>query len=75
MTATVRLDDTLSEKLNTLSKTLHKKKSDIIREAINLYLEKAEGGQKEKLMRAIAKTKDKDKNEYMAIDGTLGDGL
>ncbi len=42
MTATVRLDDNLEEKLNNLSHTLHKKKSDVIRDAISFYFNNIE---------------------------------
>ena len=38
MTASVRLDEKLESKLNNLANTLHKKKRDIIREAIEQYI-------------------------------------
>jgi len=46
MTATVRLDDNLEEKLNNLSNRLHKKKSDVIRDAISFYFSNIENTKK-----------------------------
>jgi predicted transcriptional regulator len=37
MTATVRLDDKLEHRLNKIAQMLHKKKSEVIREAIEQY--------------------------------------
>ncbi|MDK9694021.1 MAG: CopG family transcriptional regulator [Sulfurimonas sp.] len=75
MTATVRLDDVLENTLNKLSLTLHKKKSDIIREAISYYAINIEKTQKSRILKAIEKTKDIDKSEYISMEGTLSDGL
>lgn len=75
MTATVRLDDVLEEKLNNLSKTLHKKKSDVIRDAINYYAKDIENSKKSRILNAVEKTKEIDKNEYKDLEGTLSDGL
>ncbi|MGB5792088.1 ribbon-helix-helix protein, CopG family [Poseidonibacter sp.] len=75
MTATVRLDDVLEEKLNNLSKTLHKKKSDVIRDAINYYAKDVENSKKSRILNAVEKTKEIDKNEYKDLKGTLSDGL
>ena len=75
MTATVRLDDVLEEKLNNLSKTLHKKKSDVIRDAINYYAKDVENSKKSRILNAVEKTKEIDKNEYKDLEGTLSDGL
>ena len=46
MTATVRLDANLEEKLDNLSHTLHKKKSDVIRDAISFYYSNIENTKK-----------------------------
>ena len=64
MTATVRLDEKLEFKLNNLANTLHKKKSDIIREAIEQYVSSVEKEKKFKVQMAIEKTKDIDKKEF-----------
>ena len=75
MTATVRLDKSLEEKLDFISQTLHKKKSDIIRDAISYYAEMLENSQKNRILKAVAKTKDADKVENELFDETLNDGL
>jgi len=75
MTATVRLDDALENKLNTLVFTLHKKKSDVIREAIEYYAKSVEENKKSRILNAVEKTKNADYNEYKSFDGTLNDGL
>jgi predicted DNA-binding protein len=75
MTATVRLDNTLEETLNTLSKKLHKRKSDVIRDAITFYAESIEKNKKNRLLNAIEKTKEADRRINTSMEGTLGDGL
>jgi len=75
MTATVRLDDALEDTLNKLSHTLHKKKSDVIREAISYYAINIEKTKKSRILKAIEKTKDIDKSEHISMEGTLNDGL
>lgn len=75
MTATVRLDDTLEKKLNKLSKTLHKKKSDVIREAIEFYSNSIQDDKKSRIKKAVEKTKEIDKKEYLGIEGTLSDNI
>ena len=75
MTATVRLDDRLAEKLSRLSESMHKKKSELIREALELYLANAEEKKKSRILKAVEKTKDIDKNEYLSMEGTLDDAL
>ena len=64
MVATVRLDNTLEDILSNLSKSLHKKKSDIIREAIKLYAKNVENNKKSRILNAVNKTKDIDKSEF-----------
>lgn len=75
MTATVRLDKSLEEKLDFISQTLHKKKSDIIRDAISYYADSIQSSKKSRMLKAVAKTKDADKVENGIFDGTLNDGL
>jgi len=75
MTATVRLDDVLEDKLNRLSVVLHKKKSDIIRDAISFYAQNIEKDKKSRILKAIEKTKDIDKTEFEDFEGTLNDGI
>ncbi len=75
MTATVRLDDTLEKKLDNLSKRLHKKKSDVIREAISFYSNSIENSKKSRIRNAVEKTKKLDKKEYEYIEGTVDDSI
>jgi predicted DNA-binding protein len=75
MTATVRLDETLEKKLNDLAKSLHKKKSDVIRDAISFYANDVEKNKKSRILKAIEKTKDADKKVNDAFEGTISDAL
>lgn len=74
MTVTVRLDEKLESKLNNLANTLHKKKSVIIREAIEQYVNNVEA-KKSKMQLAIEKTKDIDKKEFSDFEDTINDGM
>ena len=75
MVATVRLDDNLEDMLNRISKILHKKKSDVIREAIKFYAQNVEQNQKSRILNAIEKTKDIDKKEFKDFEGVMTDGM
>ena len=75
MTATVRLDDNLESTLLRLSNLLHKKKSDVIREAISFYAQNIEQNKKSRLLNAVEKTKDIDRKEFKDFDGVLSDGI
>lgn len=75
MVATVRLDKTLEKTLERLSDKLHKKKSDVIRDAITFYAENIEKKKQNKLRLAIEKTKEADRHIYEALEGTLNDGI
>lgn len=75
MIATVRLDKTLEKKLDNLTKSLHKKKSDVIREAISFYAQNIENSKKSRMLKAIEKTKEADKKINSTFEGTIGDAL
>ncbi len=75
MTATVRLNDELSEKLETLSEVLHKRKSDIIREAISLYADNLQKNKRSRIQRAVAKVKKADSKLYRDFEESIDDGL
>ena len=75
MTATVRLDEKLELKLNNLVNTLHKNKSDIIREAIEQYISSVEKAKKSKIQLAIKKTKDIDKKEFSDFEDTINNSM
>ncbi|MCD6173604.1 MAG: ribbon-helix-helix protein, CopG family [Sulfurimonas sp.] len=75
MTATIRLDSNLENTLNKLTNVLHKKKSDVIREAISFYAQNIEKKQRSRILNAVEKTKDIDKEEAKDFEGTLNDGI
>jgi len=75
MVATVRLDNNLEKKLDHLSTTLHKKKSEVIREAISYYANAVESSKKSRILNAVEKTKNSDKSLYNTFEGTLNDGI
>lgn len=75
MTATVRLDEALEIKLERIAKTLRKKKSDVIRDAIEFYATSVESEKKSRILLAVEKTKEADKALYDEVEGTLSDGL
>ncbi len=75
MTVSVRLDDVLEDTLNRLSTVLHKKKSDVIREAISYYAKSVDQDKKSRILRAVEKTKHIDEKEYQYFEGTLDDGI
>lgn len=75
MTATVRLDEKLEKRLNSIAQILHKKKSTIIREAIEQYADSIEKAKKSRLQMAIEKTQKIDKNEFAYFEGTTYDGM
>ncbi len=75
MIATVRLNSELEAVLNALSKRFHKKKSDVIREAISYYAESLEKNQKSRIQKAISKTSSSDFKEYKKLEDTLDESL
>jgi predicted transcriptional regulator len=75
MIATVRLNDKLENTLSRLSNVLHKKKSDVIRDAISFYAQNVEKKQKSRILSAVEKTKDVDKNEFKDFEAALNDGI
>jgi predicted transcriptional regulator len=75
MLATVRLNDELSELLTSITERFHKKKSDVIREAIRFYATELEKNQKTRMQKAMQKTAKSDFKEYKILEDTLNDGL
>lgn len=75
MLATVRLNDELEEILTSLTQRFHKKKSDVIREAIRFYALELEKNQKTRMQKAMDKTAKSDHKEYKELEETLDDGL
>ena len=75
MVATVRLDDNLENTLNRVSKILHKKKSDVIRDAITFYAQNIEENKKSRILNAVEKTKNLDKKEFRDFEDISDDGI
>ena len=75
MLATVRLNDELTELLTSITERLHKKKSDVIREAIKLYAKELDKNQSTRMQNAMKKTAQSDFDEYKILENTLNDGL
>jgi len=75
MLATVRLNDELTELLTSITERFHKKKSDVIREAIKFYAKELEKTQSTRMQNAMKKTAKSDFDEYKTLEETLHDGL
>jgi predicted DNA-binding protein len=75
MLATVRLNSEMEEILNSLTQRFHKKKSDVIREAIRFYADELNKNQKTRMQKAMAKTAKSDFKEYKTLQDTMNDGL
>jgi len=73
--ATVRLNDELEELLNSISKRFHKKKSDVIREAIRFYAQDLQKNRKTRMQKAMSKTMKEDYKVYKELEDGLSDGL
>ena len=58
-----------------MSKRFHRKKSDVIREAISYYAESLEKNQRNRIERAISKTGASDFKEYKKLEDTLDESL
>lgn len=75
MVATVRLDESLEKKLELLTNVLHKKKSDVIRDAIEYYAMNIQDSKKRRILSAVEKVVTADNTEAKALDGAIDDGL
>ena len=75
MVATVRLDDKHEFKLKKIAEVLHKKKSDVLREALDFYAEHVLDEKKRRILKAVQKVKEADAKEAKELEGTIGDSL
>lgn len=75
MTATVRFDDIHESKLLKIAQLLHQKKSDVLRDALDYYAEYVLDEKKRRILKAVEKVKDADREESYKLEGTLNDGL
>ena len=71
MIATVRLSDEIENTLLELSNVLQKRKSDVIRDAIEFYAKSVQKNKKARILNAINKTKEIDKKEFSDFDEGL----
>ena len=75
MVTTVRLNKERDNKLSQIAEILHKKKSDVMREALDHYAEYVLDKKREKFKNVIDKVKQADLKEYKGYEGTIDDGL
>ncbi len=75
MLATVRLNSEMEEILTSITERFHKKKSDVIREAIRFYADELNKNQKTRMQKAMDKTAKSDFTEYKTLEESLNDGL
>jgi len=75
MVATVRLDKERERMLEEMAKKLHRKKSEILREALDYYARHVLNERQKRMEAAVSKVCEADKKESRALNGTLSDGL
>jgi predicted transcriptional regulator len=75
MMATVRLDEEHEKKLKEAAAFLHKKKSEILREALDFYVDHIFSEKRRRILSAVEKVKTADRSENERWNGAAGDGL
>jgi len=65
----------MEEILTSITERFHKKKSDVIREAIRFYADELNKNQKTRMQNAMQKTAKSDFVEYKILEESLNDGL
>ncbi len=75
MVTTVRLDERREKMLKEIAQKLHRKKSEIIREAIDFYAEHVLVERRKRMESAVKKVGNADAREAAELEGTLDDGL
>ena len=75
MIATVRLDEAHESKLSKIAELLHKKKSEVLRDALDYYADYVLSEKKRRILKAVNKVKQADALESKMLEGTLNDGL
>lgn len=68
MITSLTIDDSLNNKIELLSATLNKKKSEVLQEAIEFYSKTIMPSKEQRIISAIYKTKDTDFKEYQAVN-------
>lgn len=75
MVTTVRLDERREKMLKEIAQKLHRKKSEIIREAIDFYAEHVLVERRKRMESAVKKVGTADAREASKLEGILDDGL
>jgi predicted transcriptional regulator len=75
MTATVRLDKEHEKELNEMAALFHKKKSDMLREALDFYVDHILSEKRRRILAAVEKVDTSDAAENEAWEEALDDGL
>ena len=75
MVTTVRFDSDRAEKLEKMTALLHKKKSEIIREALDYYASYVLQNRKHRIVEAAKKVSKADAKELENWEITIHDGL
>ena len=75
MVTTVRLDKERERLLEEMAKKLHRKKSEVLREALDYYAQHVLNERKRRMEEAVSKVCKADAEEAGAWEGTVGDGL
>ena len=75
MILTVRVDDEINKSLENIKKRLHCTKSEIVREALELYLKKIEKDKERKIENAIKKCARKDFDVYKEFESILDENI
>lgn len=68
MIISIKIDEEIEKKLNYLTNTLNKDKSEVIKNAITLYSQNIENNKKNRILKAIEKTKEADKKINKLFD-------
>ncbi len=75
MTTTVRFDEKRVEILEKMTTMLHKKKSEVIREALDYYAAHVLNSRDRRIAEAVKKVAEADAKEMKIWDETVDDGL
>lgn len=75
MITTVRFDEKHERILNEITSLLHKKKSDVIREALDYYALHVFDEKRNRMQKAVEKVKKADREEMKVWESAIDDGL
>ena len=75
MVATVRLDERHEQLLNEVADKLHKKKSEILREALDYYAQHILDAKRRRIRESALRIRNAERNEMDIWEETIDDGL